>query len=59
MTQTVTLTARTAEATALTELILETFRLNGCLLAGLVWTATGHGAVNDRNRQKDNTAGAN
>ena len=33
MTQTVTVPARTAESTALTELILETFRLNGCLLA--------------------------
>ena len=33
MSDTDTLPARTAEATALTELILETFRLNGCLLA--------------------------
>ena len=33
MSDTDTLPARTAEAIALTELILETFRLNGCLLA--------------------------
>ncbi len=33
MSYTDTLPGRTAEATALTELILETFRLNGCLLA--------------------------
>ncbi len=33
MIQMMTSPARTAEATALTELILETFRLNGCLLS--------------------------